>query len=233
VERNYVELFVWYIVFVLSTSMHEAAHALVAKLGGDLTAYRVGQVSLDPRPHMAREPMGMFVFPIISLWLIGWPFGFASAPYDPVWAYRYPRRAAWMSLAGPLANLGLVLLAAVVMKVGLWTGYFSSPEGFRFERVVGGTQRYLSASAGLIVSLFFSLNLILFSLNLIPLPPLDGSGALPLVLSASISRRYLDFVNQPAFRWIGLIVTWNIFGEVFRPVWKVALKTIYPGVEFG
>ena len=58
--------FAWYVVLLLSTTCHEAAHALAAKLGGDLTAFHGGQVSLDPVPHIRREPFGMVVFPILS-----------------------------------------------------------------------------------------------------------------------------------------------------------------------
>ena len=53
----------WVIVFILSATFHEAAHAWAAKRGGDLTAYHGGQVSLDPIPHMRREPFGMVVLP--------------------------------------------------------------------------------------------------------------------------------------------------------------------------
>jgi hypothetical protein len=82
----------WYVVFLLSTTCHEAAHALAAKLGGDLTAFHGGQVSLDPVPHIRREPFGMVVFPILSLLVGGWMMGWASVPYDPFWAQRHPRR---------------------------------------------------------------------------------------------------------------------------------------------
>lgn len=75
---------VWYIVFLLSTTCHEAAHAWAAKLGGDLTAFHGGQVSLDPVPHIRREPFGMVVFPILSYVMGGWMMGWASAPYDPI-----------------------------------------------------------------------------------------------------------------------------------------------------
>src|SRR6266403_1728986 len=58
--------FVWYVAFLFSTTCHEAAHALVAKLGGDETAASGGQVSLNPVPHIQREPWGMVVIPILS-----------------------------------------------------------------------------------------------------------------------------------------------------------------------
>ena len=71
---------VYYVVFLFSTTLHEAAHAWVALRGGDPTAYAGGQVSLDPRPHIRREPMGLVVLPLVFVILSGWPLGFASAP---------------------------------------------------------------------------------------------------------------------------------------------------------
>src|SRR5690242_15690614 len=93
----------WYVVFLLSTTCHEAAHALAAKRGGDLTAFHGGQVTLDPWPHVRREPFGMVLVPILSFLTGGWMMGWASAPYDPLWSQRCPHRAARMALAGPAA----------------------------------------------------------------------------------------------------------------------------------
>jgi hypothetical protein len=76
----------WYVVFLLSTTCHEAAHALVAKRGGDLTAFHGGQVTLEPWPHIRREPFGMILVPILSFLTGGWMVGWASAPYDPFWS---------------------------------------------------------------------------------------------------------------------------------------------------
>src|SRR5580704_4114037 len=104
---------VWYVAFLFSTVCHEAAHALAAKLGGDLTAAEGGQVSLDPIPHIRREPFGMVVFPILSYAVGGWMMGWASAPFNPQWALQHPRRSAWMSLAGPGANFSLTILSAL------------------------------------------------------------------------------------------------------------------------
>jgi len=52
-------------------------------MGGDHTAALGGQVSLDPVPHIRREPFGMVVFPILTYVMGGWMMGWASAPYDP------------------------------------------------------------------------------------------------------------------------------------------------------
>ncbi|MCX6611577.1 MAG: hypothetical protein NTW74_12090, partial [Acidobacteria bacterium] len=89
----------FYIAFLFSTICHEAAHALVAKWGGDDTAYLNGQVTLDPMPHIRQEPFGLGILPLISLLLSmagnGWGvIGYASAPFDPMWAVRNPKKAA-------------------------------------------------------------------------------------------------------------------------------------------
>ena len=97
--------------FLFSTTCHEAAHALVAKLGGDETAAQGGQVSLNPIPHIMREPFGMVLIPLLSYFINHSMIGWASAPFDPLWERRHPRRAGWMALAGPAANFSLMLLA--------------------------------------------------------------------------------------------------------------------------
>jgi Zn-dependent protease len=117
----------WYIVFLFSTTAHEAAHAWVALKLGDDTAYQGGQVSLDPTPHVRREPWGMVVVPIASFLLGGWMIGWASAPYDPEWAQRYPKRSALMACAGPLANLCLVITAALALRLGVEAGLLPLP----------------------------------------------------------------------------------------------------------
>src|SRR5580704_14236773 len=119
---------VWYVAFLFSTVCHEGAHALAAKLGGDMTAAEGGQVSLNPIPHIRRSPWGLVVFPIISYALFGWMVGYASAPYDPTWARQHPKRAAWMALAGPAANFTLMLLAAAAIRIGISTGHFQAPD---------------------------------------------------------------------------------------------------------
>ena len=72
--------FIWYVVFLFSTTCHEGAHALVAKLGGDPTAFYGGQVTLNPLPHIRREPLGTVVVPILSYLFSEWMIGWASAP---------------------------------------------------------------------------------------------------------------------------------------------------------
>ncbi len=229
-DVNIIEGLAWYFVFLFSVTLHEAAHAWAAMMGGDLSAYEGGQVSIDPLPHIQREPFGMVIMPLVSVLVAGWPFGFASAPYDPSWARAYPKRAAWMSLAGPGANLLLVCVAALVIRAGVGFGVFESPESIGFARIVASTSAGMMDTVALFLGMFFTLNLLLFVLNMIPVPPLDGSGALPLLLPDDTARRYQDWLAGSPLAWFGIIIAWNVFGEIFAPIFWLAIQLLYPGV---
>ncbi|MDX1579928.1 MAG: site-2 protease family protein [Gemmatimonadota bacterium] len=225
---------VYYAVFLAATTLHEAAHAWAALRGGDPTAYHGGQVSLDPMPHIRREPFGMVVLPLLSVLLMGWPFGFASAPYSIDWARKHPRRAAWMALAGPAANLLLVVLAIVGIRAGVAAGVFSAPESVTFGSVVATADSGLWSSLGTLLSVLFSLNILLAVFNLLPFPPLDGSAVIPLFLDAHTTRRYQDLLwGSPALGWIGILIAWQLFPFVFDPLWLGTINLIYPGVTYG
>ena len=225
---------VFYLVFLMSTVLHEAAHAWTAMRGGDRTAYHGGQVSLDPRPHMQREPFGMIMLPLISLAASGWIFGYASAPYDPRWAERHPKRAALMSLAGPASNLLLVLGAWIVIRGGTAFGWFAAPMSIGFDRIVEAPAGGLVGVLALVLSVVFSLNLLLAVFNLIPFPPLDGSGVLPIVLPERALNAYRTLLaGRPAIAWVGIIGAWMIFDRVFPPIWLAAVNLLYPGTGYG
>lgn len=225
---------IYYIVFLFSTTLHEGSHAWVAKLGGDPTAYHGGQVSLNPLPHIRREPFGMVVLPLVSVFLSGWPFGFASAPYDPHWAERHPKRAAWMAAAGPATNLLLVILALIGIRLLAGAGIFVHPQSVNFDHVAEAAGGGLWPALAFLVSVIFSLNLVLFTLNILPIPPLDGSGALPLFLSERQTERYQDFLHRnPGLSWIGILVAWYIFNPLWSHVFVFAVNLVYPGVRYG
>ena len=224
----------WYVVFLLSTTCHETAHAWAAKLGGDLTAFHGGQVSLDPIPHIRREPFGMVIFPWLTYVTGGWMMGWASAPFDPLWSQRYPRRAAWMSLAGPGANFTLAIFAGILIHIGMWTGYFRYPESVGFTHVVEPAAAGIASGAATFVSILFSLNLLLGTFNLIPVPPLDGYGVLGLLVSEDAARRIQNFGRSlGAFSIIGLLLAWQVFGPLFQPIFSFAMRALYPGTEYG
>ena len=180
----------WYGAFLLSTVCHEASHAWVASRLGDDTALRGGQVTLNLVPHIRREPIGMVVVPILSWFVGGWIFGWASAPYSVEWAQEHPKKAAVMALAGPATNLALALTAALLIRLGYEWNVFAAPESFTMSSLTIAPGGGLSALGAQILSIFLSLNLLLCLFNMIPLPPLDGSNA-PLLLPAAGRRRQI------------------------------------------
>lgn len=222
----------WYVVFLFSTTLHEASHALAAWKLGDSTAYEGGQVTLDPLPHIRREPFGTVVVPIISFLLGGWMMGWASVPYDREWALRFPKRSAMMSLAGPMANLLLVLMAGMLIRIGMMTGAFYPPDSLTFSHLVEANEPGSMEIAGAFLSLFFSLNLLLFLFNLLPVPPLDGSGIIPFFLSHETAQRYLTFLYNSPAGIFGLFIAWNLFGYIYRPMHLIAVNLLYPGFNY-
>lgn len=224
-----VQGLLFYAVFLFAVTLHEAAHAWAAYRLGDATAYHGGQVTLDPRPHIRREPFGMVLLPLISLATIGWPFGFASAPYDPRWAMRYPKRAAWMALAGPASNLLLCLISGLIIVVLLGAGVFVGPESVRFAHLVDAPGGGWDAAAFLL-SAMFSLNLLLAVFNMLPFPPLDGSGAVPLFLSDDQTAKYQQAIwGNSGLAWIGILAAWYAFDFFFDPIWTLAINILLPG----
>lgn len=216
---------VWYLVFVFSITCHEAAHAFAAWRLGDPTAYHAGQVSLNPWPHIRREPFGMVLMPLLTFAFSRQMLGWASAPYDPEWALRYPRKAAVMALAGPVANLILAVLAGIGLRIGFASGafYAASTGGVSQPGAIGGLATALMIA--------FVLNLLLFVFNLIPVPPLDGSGVIQLLMSDEMARRYRTFLyQQPMIAWAGLLIAWKLFNPVFQPILAFAQSLVFAGL---
>jgi Zn-dependent protease len=223
----------WYVIFVISSSFHEAAHAFMAMRLGDKTAYHNGQVTLHPFAHIRQEPIGMVVFPIVTFFLNGWMMGWASTPYDPEWARHYPKRSILMSAAGPAANLLLVIIAAIIIRGGMAMGYFYAPETITFTQVTAAKALGFANSVAITASVLFTLNLILFLFNLLPLPPLDGSGLVPLFLQGEAMHKYKELIAHPMYQLIGLVIAWQCFKYVFDPVHTFALNLLYPGAHYS
>lgn len=219
---------IWFVVFLFSTTCHEGAHALVAKLSGDSTAAE--QVTFNPVPHVRREPFGMVVVPWLSYLLSGWMMGWASAPYDPGWAYRHPHRAARMALAGPTANFTLMLIAAFGIRAGLAAGWFQAPESVSFTKITEAVDPAgMGSLAAVILSILFMLNLILGTFNLLPVPPLDGNAGVTILMSEDQARRFMGFFHR-GFGMMGLLLAWIVFGRVFGVIFTKALNLLYHGI---
>ncbi|MFW5751495.1 MAG: site-2 protease family protein [Planctomycetota bacterium] len=224
----------WYVIFVASTVCHEAAHAFVAWRFGDHTAHQAGLVTLNPIPHIQREPLGMLVVPIIAFAMNGWLLGWGSSPYDPHWATRSPRRSALMSLAGPGTNLLLLLIAFGALWWGLAAGAFVPPRSPGFSHLVDATAPGTGWELGVtLLSVLFSLNLILFVFNMLPVPPLDGSQLIMLFLPTATANRYQRAIASGQWALMGLLIAWAVAWNIIRPIFDVAVTLLHPSVSYG
>jgi Zn-dependent protease len=186
-------------------------------LGGDSTAALGGQVSLNPIPHIRRSPFGMVIFPILSFFLSGGGMiGWASAPYDPLWERRHPRRSAWMALAGPGANFTLMLLAVALLRGGM------ALQLFHRDPATGA-----ASFAGTVLRVVFYLNLLLGTFNLLPVPPLDGSTGIMLFMSETRAQKYLDWIRGNSFAMAGLLVGMYVFSRVFPYIEDFAMRVFF------
>ena len=224
---------IWYIVFLFSTVAHEAAHGYAAYLGGDMTAYNGGQVTLDPLEHIRRSPWGMVLIPILTFFQMGWMMGWASTPFDSEWGKRYPMRQALMSLAGPAANFALALIGILIIKALLAAHVFEMPYHFSFTQLVrqAGEPRAGSLVNGLAMALsvLVNLNVLLGLFNLIPIPPLDGAGIVEGLFPKSLGKLYDRLREVPVLQIVGLLVAWNVFPKLSQPAFLIVIGLVRPG----
>ena len=222
---------VWFVSFLFSTTVHEAMHALAAWRLGDPTAYNGGQVTLSPIPHIRREPIGMLVLPLLTSLTQGWAIGWASAPYDPYWAQRYPKRAAIMAAAGPAGNMLIAITALVLLRVGLAIGLFLAPDRISFETLVAsasGEPSFLS----ILLSVLLIQNVFLGVFNLLPLPPLDGAAVLGAVVPEPYAKSVRQFSGNPMASTLGLLVAWQLFPQLTGPIFLFVLRLVHPGLGY-
>jgi Zn-dependent protease len=229
---NLADGILWYVVFLFSTVFHEAAHAFTAHKMGDSTAHSIGQVSLNPIPHIKREPFGTVIVPLLSFAAGGWMIGWASTPYNPQWAHDYPKKAAAMAAAGPISNFILLILSVIIIHTGIAAGFFIQPDTITISGIVSGVGASWMAILAKIISVMFSLNLILFVFNLLPFPPLDGSAIPPMYLSEEVGRKYISFVRKPAFALAGLFIAWNLFDIIYFKIHLIVINLLYPGSNY-
>ncbi len=177
---------IWALPLLLAITLHEAAHAYVARFLGDSTAYLAGRMRLDHSNLI--DVLGTVIIPV-ALLLAGSPFIFGYAKPVPVdfGQLRHPRRdTALVALAGPVANLFMAFLWSIV-KVGLVAGH------------VHAAFLHQMMDAGIVV------NLVLFAFNLFPLPPLDGGRIMTSLLPAHLAYRFAQIERYGFFIVLGLV----------------------------
>jgi len=197
-------LLLWFIVFLFSLSVHESAHAYVSNMFGDDLGKSLGRISLNPIVHI--DPYGTILFPLASA-LTGIPFfGWAKpVPVNPL-AWREKNKANfWTSFAGPLSNFVLAVVFFVILKIMIMTGFVMSADSGIAEPIVE------------IVNLGLTVNLLLGIFNLIPVPPLDGSGMLESILPYEAQKGY-EQIRPYGFLILLALMYFGTFRMVYRPV---------------
>lgn len=169
------------VVLIFSAILHEIMHGLVAYKLGDPTAKLMGRLTLNPLPHI--DPIGSILVPLVfilpALITQSFPsvfFAWAKpVPVNPI-HFRDPRRdMALVALAGPLTNFLIACIAALLFS-------------FLRETIL----------ADILISIV-AINLSLGFLNIIPIPPLDGSKIFTILLPADIARSYLSIERYGIF----------------------------------
>lgn len=154
---------------VFSAILHEIAHGFVAEKLGDPTARLAGRLTLNPIPHL--DPLMSVIVPVLMFYFSGGTFIFGAAkpvPVNPIMLKEGRKDLAIVALAGPLTNLLIAIIFAIIAKM--------FPLSFDIQNIV------------LIIVRF---NLLLGFLNLIPVPPLDGSKFFSIILPENLAQQYL------------------------------------------
>lgn len=194
------KLVLFAVVMLLAFSAHEAAHAWMAHKFGDDTAKDLGRMTLNPIPHI--DLYGTIILPLATFilgGLVGFPmlFGYPKAtPMNPRNWQNYHKANFWISSAGIMANIALVIIGFIAARIMM------SFYGMRVEDLFDGIQNPFALFLGYLMSL----NLTLFVLNLIPLPPLDGAE----IFKSIMPNAFGDFMDSIApysfFIFIGLVL---------------------------
>jgi Zn-dependent protease len=197
---DYSQLFILFVVLILSLTVHEAAHAWAADLLGDPTAAGLGRLSFNPSIHV--DAIGTIIFPLVSFVtgfaLIGWatPVPVDVQQLGPGWRWK----SALIAAAGPACSLGLAVVAALAIRAG-----------------AGATHSPFDAIIAPLLFRAVDLNVLLCVVNVLPVPPLDGGAMLAAVLPPGVGARW------QARQWVGVAVMFvlllsGVLGLVLRPI---------------
>lgn len=191
---------VWALPILFAITVHEVAHGWVAKKLGDPTAMMLGRLTLNPIKHI--DPIGTIVVPVALLLLGGFIFGWAK-PVPVTWEnLKNPKRdMALVAIAGPLANLMMAILWALVMKLGF---------------VLGGSFDFLVWPLIYMGGAGISINIVLMLLNLLPIPPLDGGRVLAGILPGPWAWK-LSRIEPYGFMIIVALLMTGTLGKILGP----------------
>lgn len=192
---------------IFAITVHEAAHGYAAKYFGDMTAFHLKRISLNPIRHI--DPMGTIVLPALLFFLqAGFIFGWAKPVPVNFSNLRNPKKdMLWVALAGPGANLIMAIF---------WTIIYSNQLFFpnMAQSFIG-----VMATAGI------QINIVLMVLNLLPLPPLDGGRVAVSLLPYPWSGKLAGLERYGFFILIFLLAT-GILGAILSPLIRVSQNVI-------
>jgi Zn-dependent protease len=202
---DFTQIATLFVLLIGSLTFHEAAHAWTANKLGDPTARILGRLSLNPAVHI--DVIGTIVFPLIALFtgvpLIGWA---KPVPVD-MRNLRHPRRDfAIVALAGPISNLILAAVGAIIFKAMPDPG--SGASGEMIARVV---------------ILFVLINVLLAVFNMIPIPPLDGGNVLMGILPESMAV-VIDKLRPWGFMLLYVLMLTGLLSAMTMPVRNAILN---------
>ena len=224
---NIVTLVISLFVLLFAITIHEAAHGWAAAKFGDLTAQSMGRVTLNPIAHI--DPVGTVLLPLLLVFAGAPPFGWAKpVPVNP-FNLRNPRRDnLWISAAGPVSNLTVAALSLI----GILFLKFLTPSVAIFLRSFllgrGGLPPGFHPVEGLALILFYGVlvNTYLAVFNLIPVPPLDGSGVLMGFLSEEAAHAY-DRIRPYGFIIVLALIYLGLLRIIIRPIEIVIIRLIF------
>jgi Zn-dependent protease len=202
---------VWVIPILFAITVHEAAHAWMANRLGDTTAKMLGRLTLNPIKHI--DLFGTILVPITIAILSNFSFVFGWAKPVPIdWGQlRNPKRdTALVAAAGPLSNLVMAIFWTAMMKLSTFLDPMNNNLGLFL---------LLAGQAGIII------NLILAYLNIIPIPPLDGSRIVLNFLKPHHAMQYLRLEPYGFFILLLLILT-GVLGLILSPLMAISISVL-------
>ena len=204
---------IYAIPLIFAITLHEAAHAFAARYFGDSTAYMMGRMTLNPIKHI--DPVWTIAVPLLLL-LTSSPFIFGSAKPVPVnfGALRNPKRdSIWVALAGPAANLAMMIAWAIIGKIAIMSGARPNAAGpLEYIAIVAG--------AGIFV------NALLMVFNMFPILPLDGGRVVAGLLPNKLAYSYSRLEPYGMFILIALMLS-GVFNSFLAPLVDISMKAVY------
>lgn len=210
-ELNTIQqITIWLIPVLFAITAHEAAHGWMAEKLGDDTARKQGRVSFNPLHHI--DLVGTIILPLATFFIGGFLFGWAK-PVPVNWFnLRKPRRdSAFVALAGPAANLLMVIFWAL-LSLGI-EKLVTTGISTEMEWLSTNSLKFFiyMASAGI----FF--NLVLMILNLVPILPLDGGRILFSILPTSIGKIFIKLEPFGLIILVALLIS-GLLGKLILPI---------------